>query len=159
MKQRRLVAVHEAAHCVLAKVCGLPLHSCSIRRGRGRLGRSLICIFPREIVAIWEEHGRQRRERTANIGIALTVLAGTVATEEFLLDHGSGDVADMHLLADTIAGRSVPFDENDSAVHLQWRLRQFTRRLVHRHRDRIERISEALLKEVVLSAERIEALI
>ena len=61
----------------------------------------------------------------------------------------------MHLLADTL----TQIDENDSAVHLQWRLRQFTRRLVHRHRDRIERISEALLKEVVLSAERIEALI
>ena len=87
-------------------------------------------------------------------------MAGAEAEAEILGECQSGDGDDRHQIARMMMSLHIPGYEEDgdgSAERFEARLRAKTRGLVHRHRDKIERVAAALLVQRTLTAEQVEA--
>jgi hypothetical protein len=82
-------------------------------------------------------------------------MAGAEAEAELLGRTAIGDGYDRHqveLMAEELC-HSPPWDR------MEPRLRRMTRMLVRRHRDKIERVAEALLAKTTLTAKEIDKLV
>lgn len=165
VSQKVRTAYHEAGHAVIGRVMRQECGGVSIVRDMTEM-----------------EAGHAHIGVSANLGRILSLMAGAEAEEEFFGSCPGGDGDDRReiskmlnqrfpvkenvsikdYLAFVKQGRSLPPPSPEEAERLshvqEWekRLRRHTRAIVHRHRDKIERVAAQLVKKGKLSAAEID---
>lgn len=104
----------------------------------------------------WDRLGRWRDQDVALRARIIAFMAGAAAEVEFFGKCAGGDGEDRYQI-DLMLDSLLPAGA-DSMMY-EARLRRFTRSLVRRHRDKIERVADALLAFEHLSAEQIDAIV
>ncbi len=155
-QSRKSTAIHEAGHAVIGRVLGLPCGEATVtpNESESEAGYA-ITADPWAILWTWEHRGKFRQARSAFCGKILGTMAGTEAERELLGQCAGGDSDDRHQIA-MMADSEGWGDRWD---RYEPRMRRQTRRLVRKHRDKIERVAQALLERGVLEAHEIDALI
>jgi ATP-dependent Zn protease len=153
---REKVAIHEAAHAVIARVLTLAAGHVTIKPNyRDRSRGVSITHEPYACLSAWEQRGKVRDSDDAvYIARIISTMAGAEAEMELLGSQAIGDGHDreqIELMAEELTG-------NYSWDRLEPRLRKMTRMLVRRHRARIERVAEALLTKIKLSGKQVDKL-
>ena len=150
-------AYHEAAHAVIGRVLGLTCGQVSIITDDDSAGHAIIAD-PWNTVWDWEQRDRFRDARQAFRGTIIARMAGAEAEREFFGQCSGGDDDDRREIASLMDSRYAEIPADDWERH-EARLRAQTRRLVHRHRDNIERVAAALLDRGTLRPDEIDALL
>lgn len=151
-----MTAHHEAGHAVIACVLKYPCESVTIVRneaedeaGHTALGDQWAALRGWEALEIFG-----RFEETAVRARAIVNMAGREAEIAFSQRDDGGDGYDqreaMLMLIDLYG--------EDDWQRYEERLRRMTAQLVARHRDKIERVAQALIERSTLSAEEINAI-
>jgi hypothetical protein len=156
MQERRRIAVHEAAHAVIARVLTLVCGGASICADSDSAGHS-INADPWACIYAWETRGKIRGSENAIWHARIMAfMAGAEAEIAVFGSTPGGDGDDRYqidLMAEQIA---VPTPD---WVRLETRLRSMTRALIQRHRTRIELLAEQLLIADSLSGEAVDKLV
>jgi ATP-dependent Zn protease len=147
----RHTAIHEAGHAVIGRVLTLVCGDTTIMPDHkdGAAGHTIIAE-PYECEREWRKRGKIRDKDNAVFhGRIMAYMAGVEAELILLGSTKGGDDDDrrqIELMAEEL--------DHDPADWGRWeiRLRRQTRRLIRRHRDRIERVADALLAKRKLSA-------
>lgn len=186
INEARSIAIHEAGHAVVGRVLTLSCGSLSIIENASSRGRSRIRHYD-DAAYEWIKRGKWRgRSKMATLAVMhamiITMMAG-VEAEKIITgraieaDHGrvdgdDGQIIEMasdlkrlaarpeYLLND--AGQVVeiaPASARHDWSKLEARLRQMTRMLVRRHRERIERLADALLAKGKLTGREVDRLV
>lgn len=139
------VAVHEAAHAVIARVLTLSCGQVTIKPSYRNRSRGVsITHDPHVCLSAWERRGKVRNSADAvYIARIISTMAGAEAEAELLGVEPIGDGVDR----EQIEEMARELTGNYSWPRLEPRLRKMTRMLVRRHRARIECVAEALLAE------------
>jgi hypothetical protein len=146
----RHTAIHEAGHAVIGRVLGMVCGQATIESDYDSAGHSLTADLW-VILSRWEAAGKFRDEASVLRGRILTFQAGAEAEAEILgVCHG-GDDDDRSQVA-MMAGDLGREDCGEA-------LRRHARRLVRRHRAKIERVAVALLSKRRLTARQIDLLV
>ena len=153
------MAVHEAGHAVLGRVLTLVCGRATIERVTIQRDDSYghaITHDPWATMSEWEKRGKVRFSQNA-VWVARTIayMAGAEAEIEIRGSQTWPGDADDRLQIACMLEEIAPSD-------LDWyeaRLRAMTRMLVRRHRERIERVADALLTNITLSAEQLDKLV
>jgi len=144
-------AIHEAGHAVVADILGLRPCSTTTRADHDCAGHTVIadpCIIQE-----WLEHdGKWREHNTILRGCILSMMAGGEAEEECLGACKGDNGEDRYQIA-------LMFDQLPEANLKEVRMRLFTRGLVRRHREAIERVAAVLIWEDTLDGEGIHRLV
>jgi ATP-dependent Zn protease len=153
---REKVAVHEAAHAVIARVLTLAAGHVTINPDYRTYSRGVsVTHDPFACLAAWEQRGKVRdSDNAVYIARIISTMAGAEAEIELLGERPIGDGCDreqIELMARELTG-------NRSWSRLEPRLRKMTRMLVRRHRARIERVAGALLEKTKLSGKQVDRL-
>jgi hypothetical protein len=176
-KQANFVdAIHEAGHAVIGRVLGLPCGLATLRRiPRSRRYRyATLQRIPRSRRYRYQHQSERRGRRKYSAGYAivgptlirnvrptvekhiLAGMAGVEAEKEFIgecsPEHWEGD---HRQIVDLVRGT----DRVDWWKQHEKRLRQHCRQLVRKHKEKIERVAQALLDQRTLSGEDIDRLI
>jgi hypothetical protein len=108
----------------------------------------------------WEERGKFRGDELRSIcrGRILTLMAGEEAENE-LLGGSDGGVDDDRYQIAVMANMRDAFSDYDEWSRYKPRMRRQARRLVRRHRDKIERVAGALLERGTLEAHEVDSLV
>jgi hypothetical protein len=150
-------AIHEAGHAVIGRILlGMICGGASIVGDGDRAGHA-VTGDPWAICRQWYERGKFRHPHSGFVGRIMTCMAGAEAAVELAGSlHGqTGDGEDRYQIA--LMFEETGFEE-DRYEYYEGRLRRFTRYLVRRHRDKINRVAEALLARGRLTAEEIDDL-
>jgi ATP-dependent Zn protease len=150
------VAIHEAAHAVIARVLTLSAGHVTIKPNyRDRSRGVSITHEPYACLSAWEKRGKVRNSDNAvYIARIISTMAGAEAEMEFLGSAAIGDGQDrqqIEIMAEELTSKRSWSD-------LEPRLRKMTRMLVRRHRARIERVAEALLAKTKLHGKQVDRL-
>jgi ATP-dependent Zn protease len=149
----RRLAIHEAGHAVIARVLTLACGSSTIKADHNSAGHASI-HDPHGIESEWNRRGKVRdAEKASWYGRIIAFMAGAEAEIVLTGKTRGGDGEDRYqisLMAEQIGLGDWP--------RIEARLRTMTRMLVRRHRERIERVAEALLTKKTLSAKAIDNL-
>ena len=148
-------AYHEAGHAVIGRVLNLPCGHATIIPDDDSAGHS-ICENPLDAIAKWDAAGRWRELDTAYRARMIAYMAGAEAEVEFFGECRGRDGDDrqqVDLMLDSLLplGADLPGYET--------RLRRFTRRLVRRHRDKIEAVAGALQANGHLDEDQLDAMV
>jgi ATP-dependent Zn protease len=152
----RWTAYHEAWHAVVGRVLTLVCEGASIKEDLFA-GYSGIAD-PSECEDEWRKRGKRRHSLGNPVLHAriITFMAGAEA-EVFLLGSTQGgdgnDRSQIKLMAEELSRDPLHWDKREA------RLRAMTRMLVRRHKDRIERVANALLTKETISAKQIDKLV
>jgi hypothetical protein len=134
------IAIHEAAHATIARVLRIPIRGVTITPSEGFLG-----------------HCHIYRDFYKRSGYVIALMAGVEAELEFF-EATVNDSADRESIAEAnddwpkIGGRKA------RALNLP-SLRRQARRLVRKHRTKIERVAAALLERGTLGPDEVDELI
>jgi len=157
-EERLHTAYHEAGHAVIGRILTLTCGSATIVANEedGEAGHGIIAD-PYVTDDAWQRRGKYRQFDSVLIGRILTYMAGAEAAE-FMGHSQGGDGDDRRQIAHAMDNLSR------SMSHERWdrferRMRAMTRTLVRRHRERIERVAQALLDRHTLSSEEIGKLV
>jgi hypothetical protein len=135
---------------VLTLICGganiVPDHEA------GGAGYS-VTADPLECAGEWIRRGKWRSDEATFHARIIGYMAGAEAEAMLLGATRTGDGDDRY----QIGLMAEQLDDGDP-LKREARLRAMTRMLVRRHRNRIERVADALLTERTLSAEKIDEL-
>ena len=172
-------ATHEAGHAVIGRVLGLSCGSATIiaNEAEGEAGHAIV-HDPWKTMSDWERPFQEAFERRAALngslclgdlagvklrnarsafrGTILARMAGAEAENVILGVCQGGDGRDRHeieMLAESDA--EIP---EEAWARYEPRMRRQTRRLIRKHRAKIERVAAALLERGELSADEIDAL-
>ena len=146
----RNTAVHEAGHAVIARVLTLKCGGASIRADyKTETAGYAIIHDPLECDGEWRYRFKRRDTEAAERARIIVCMAGIEAEIELLGAAEGGDGEDLHHI-DLLAEQLNRCDLN--------RLRRMTRMLVRRHRERIERVADALLAKKRLTEKQIDRL-
>jgi hypothetical protein len=152
-------AVHEAGHAVIARVLRLRCGEVTIEpnEDEGYAGYSHTGD-PWATVDDWERAGRYRDHdvEQAYRGYILTLMAGAEAEIEICGSTESTDHDDRRWIENAAVSEAF---KNDEWPRYEPRMRRQARRLVHKHRDKIERVATVLLKRGTLAKDEIDELI
>jgi ATP-dependent Zn protease len=152
----RHTAIHEAGHAVIARRLTLSCGSTTIKPdfAEGHAGHA-VTDDPYACIHQWERRGKVRGINSVWYGRIVALMAGAEAEIAILGSTQGGDGKDrseIELMAEEISSDPLPWNLREV------RLRAMTRMLIRRHRDRIQRVAEALLAKKTLSAKAIDKL-
>jgi hypothetical protein len=150
------VAIHEAAHAVIARVLTLSAGHVTIKPNyRDRSRGVSITHDPYVCVNAWERRGKVRNSDSAvYVARIISTMAGAEAEMELLGSRTIGDGQDR----EQIEQMAEELTNKRSWDQLEPRLRKMTRMLVRRHRARIERVAEALIVKTKLHCKQVDRL-
>ena len=171
---QRSSAVHEAGHAVIARVLGLVgCGSATIVRNEaeGEPGHAMLGD-PWETVEKWEREYSEELERTGiepvryrglNLRSAIrarimTSMAGAEAEIELIGYRHGDDAFDRREIEEYTEMEDAELPD-DLWQRYEPRMRRHTRRLIRKHRDKIERVAAALQRKNTLPGEEIDRLI
>jgi hypothetical protein len=158
-------AVHEAGHAVIGHVLKLGCGSATIRADADSAGHSII-DDPWIILGKWWGNGPGEGVRPHGSfdsvlrGRILAFMAGWAAEIEIRGECRGGDGDDRRQIALMMESLTIPGHQEDgdgSWERYEARLRARARGLVRRHREKIERVADALVARDTLTAEQIDA--
>jgi hypothetical protein len=155
LNDERSTAYHEAGHAVIARVTGMLCGQASIKADEDSAGHS-ITHDPGVADAAWEKCGKYRYPDSVFRGRIMASMAGREAAIECLGHCQGGDGADRYQIGLMLEEIKIPGGDID---RYQSRLRAKTRGLVRRHRHKIEKVAEELLKRRVIQGPEIDAII
>lgn len=146
--------MHEAGHAVIARVLTLACGPASIVPDDNSAGHT-ITADRYETLSQWARRGKVRfTPDPAMVGRVLAYMAGAEAEGVLLGKVGRGDDEDQRQIAWML--EDIGPDDPD---RYEQRLRQMTRMLVRRHREKIERVADALSEHGTLSADALDVLV
>jgi len=170
---KRSTAIHEAGHAVVGRVLGMVCGDATIVPDceKGEAGYSIICDpwataskysldtlseeewLRADDTGIWPI--KVRDSRLAFRGRILTCMAGAEAEKELLGYYVGGDGDDRRDI-------NIVVDSGHAEIpdwpRYEARARRQVRRLVRKHRRKIERVAAALQRRTTLTAEQIDRL-
>jgi ATP-dependent Zn protease len=171
MRRKTYTACHEAGHAVIGRVLGLLCGSATVVPDAVGFGCTTV-KSPLATLDEWDARGRSRFNgrdlRSIYRAYVMELMAGREAAELCCGSGGSfvGDSDDIQQI-DNLIYRTYhldlsyfglpPCNLSGDFSRLD-RLRKATRGLCIRHREKIERVAQALIKHRTLSPEAIEAL-
>jgi len=152
-------AYHEAGHAVIGRVLGMACGPVTIVPDDDSAGHS-ITFDPWVTYERWEERGKSRGDdmHSIYIGRILTIMAGPEAERELLGTCPDGDGSDLDQIDDA-AMSSDGFSSHDEWKRFEPRMRRQVRRLVRKHRAKIELVAQNLLESEILSGEAADQLV
>lgn len=155
---RRHTAVHEAGHAVIGRVLTLACGGVTIEPDQVEMTAGWSeTPDPYQCLAEWEQRGHVREaENAVWHARIISYMAGAEAEILILGSTQGGDGDDRYqieMMAESQLGLQPEAWERREA-----RLRAFTRALLRRHRERVERVANALLDEGSLSSEQVDEL-
>ena len=151
--QKAKTAIHEAGHAVIGRVTGMVCGGASIVKDNGSVGHA-ICEDEWAALHKWKAQGKFRDLHSIFVGRIMAYMAGAEAEVELGGNRPTGDGDDRREI--TLMFEKTRIQERCEVY--ERRLRRFTRGLVRRHRDKINRVAEALLAHKSLTAEEIDDL-
>ena len=158
-KSSHEVAVHEAAHAVIGRVLGLTCGHATIvpNEAEGEAGHAILGD-PWHVLDNWEQRAKFREPSSVYRGRILATMAGAEAQTELRGGCGGGDGHDRREIELMAAS---DYADLPDAVWQRYepRMRRQTRRLIRKHRDKIERVAAALLERDTLTANEIDAIV
>lgn len=175
---KRRTAIHEAGHAVIGRVLGLVSGEVTIAPDRDEdiAGISKIAD-PWDTIDEWDvrlesvrnhafetgdftglKNARVRTKASAFRGTIIARMAGAEAEEVILGACDGGDGSDRREIAWMMQSRDAEIPP-DRCELWEARMRRQTRRLIRRHRDKIERVAEALMSRQTLQTEEVDAII
>jgi hypothetical protein len=149
------IAVHEAGHAVIGRVCGLLCGHVTINRNllEGEEGYSQAGNIW-DICAVWEQRGKLRSLKSIMIGRVLHDMAGAEAERVLIGCCKGGDNDDRYH-----AARILQFDLGRDDEKYERQLRRMCGMLAKRHRQTIEAVAKKLIEKRKLSGKAIDKLI
>jgi ATP-dependent Zn protease len=144
---RRVVAVHEAGHAVIARVLNIPSGIATIDPERPFASYA----GPLNAAIARARSGRKRRATQSWDAVTIVHLSGQAAEVELLGQEHYGDYGDRQQVARLLW-------EADH-THRWPRLQQAARQLVRRHQSAIHRVADALLLRTTLTGPEIDCLV
>ncbi len=149
-------AIHEAGHAVIGRALGLTCGSATIvpNEAEGEAGHHIVAR-PDRIQYDWDKRGKYRESDSVFIGRILTFMAGAEAETELVGRCAGGDGDDrreIEWMADSIGLSDEQWERYEP------RMRRHTRRLVRKHRSKIERVAGTLEERGTLQAQEIDLL-
>jgi ATP-dependent Zn protease len=160
-------AYHEAGHVAIAHVLGIEYGSVTIIPDAVGMGCTTI-RSPRVTLDAWDARGRSRSNgrdlRSIYRACIMEAMAGREAAELCCGpgDNFVGDGDDIRQIESLIRDYDLDLSYfglpcGDGGLDRLDRMRRATRHLVARHREKIERVAQALLKRKTLSANQVRA--
>lgn len=155
---RRRTAFHEAGHAVIGRVLGMTCGHATIVSDDDSSGHA-ITDDPLYIVGHWYDRGKYRGDELRSIfrGRIITYMAGAEAEREILGECTVGDGDDRYWIEDMAACGDAELPD-DLWVRYEPRMRRQARRLIRKHRKKIERVALSLMEKETLTADEIDAL-
>jgi hypothetical protein len=142
----RSTAIHEAGHAVIARVLGIACGRATIVPDLDdKIAGHAITYDQHATMHQWGQRGHWREVHYAVHGYILALMAGAEAEIVINGACAGGDGEDRHCIA-------VAADSSDSNfspekwTRFEPRMRRQTRRLVRKHREKIERVAADLLE-------------
>jgi ATP-dependent Zn protease len=157
---RQHTAYHEAGHAVIARVLfGMPCGQVTIRPDFGEeVAGHAITANPNQVITYWRDVQHKLREmRSAMHACIMTLMAGAEA-EIVILGRCHGGDNDDRLQIVLIVDEATDFSPEQFWDRYEPRMRRQTRRLVSHHRNKIERVANALVERETLQPDEVEAL-
>jgi hypothetical protein len=165
--RERYTACHEAGHAVISEVFGIVYRSVTIIPDGVGMGCATT-RSPRVTLDAWGARGRSRfighDLRSIYRAYIMEAMAGREAAELCCGPGGNfvGDWGDVQNIESLIRDYDLDLSyfnlpRGDGDLDRLDRMRAATRHLVARHRDKIERVAQALLKRKTLSANQVRA--
>ena len=148
-------AYHEAGHAVIGRVLGLSCGDATAEPDHDSAGHAIThdqWVTWRD----WEERGKWRDLSSVVLARVISFMAGVESENELLGRNEGGDGDDRFQVRLMASELDIP---NGNWECYEMRIRAQTRRLVRRHRLRIERVAQALLERGTLEADEIDAII
>jgi hypothetical protein len=166
----RATAIHEAGHAVIGRVLALSCGGATIIPNEAELEAGHANVKdPLDTLSVWEQRDWEKTvsgvaalncrdgARAAYRGSILATMAGAEAEVEILGRCRGGDGDDRYKI-EGMAASSYALLSNVLWHRYEPRMRRQTRRLVRKHRDKIERVAAALKERRTLKASDIDAL-
>jgi ATP-dependent Zn protease len=164
----RSTAIHEAGHAVIGRVLGLSCGSVTIiaNEAEGEAGHAII-HDPWKTSSDWDQRLMEQVERglmpskchdsrSAFRGTILARMAGAEAENVIVGACQGGDGFDQYEIGMMAESSDTGFTEAEWERY-EPRMRRQTRRLVRKHRAKIERVAAALLKHRTLQPADVDA--
>jgi ATP-dependent Zn protease len=155
--KRYTTAVHEAGHVVIGRVLDLPCGSATIvpDRKRGTLGSAEVDTSE-DAWFRWIDRGKERPLYVLLRATIIVDMAGWEAEKELLGATSDGYAGDNEsALFASMEMSDVASDPEQKKLR---QLRRQTGWLVRKHREKIQRMADALMKRRTLSADEIDSL-
>ena len=156
----RRTAIHEAGHAVIGRVLKQVCGGATIvpNSDEGNAGHTITADPYVTLEYWWGNLGRYRGDTMRSImrGRIMTYMAGAEAEREFYRRSRGGDGYDRYQIA-LMLDSDLPMGADPAPVEA--RLRAFTRALVHRHRNTIERVAASLMERGTMEPDEINAAI
>jgi hypothetical protein len=162
-------AIHEAGHAVIGRVLGMICGRATIvpDEAEGEAGHA-ITGTPYLVQAAWEKQYFAQLERGLPPpkyrdvgpifhGQIITCMAGAEAENALLGRCNLGDAGDRYEI-EKLADTRWAFASGEEWARAEPRMRRQARRLVRKHRDKIERVAKALLQRKSLTPDEVDQL-
>ena len=163
-------AIHEAGHAVIGRVLGMVCGGVSVipNEAEGEAGHAITA----DPNATWYQYEKQyfdqlrcglRPPKYRDFGPVMrgriiTYMAGAEA-EHVLLNGSAGGDGDDRYQIELMAETRWAFSSDEEWGRAEPRMRRQTRRLIRKHRDKIERVAEALLQRRSLNSSEVDELL
>lgn len=145
MRKRMQVCVHDAGQAVIARVLGLKGGEVTVVKPRRKFFTAVI-EDPEEAASRWQREGKRWREGI--YAFCISIQAGWEAERLLLYRSGSDNGSHDSFLVSAVLYDSIDYLDREPTER---RLRRRTIKLVRLHREKIQRVADALNKHGTLS--------